>query len=179
MGRKQADLEKEITETQTAQIELDKTAEEFKREHDERHRLFEKWQEVTKNIARRNQDINDMGEKFAAVKVDISKNEDVLNEKKTQLRAQSKLNKEEEAKNMLLVRDISDRKNDNKQIEFEEINNLQAKVEILKNQLSSDATSLSSKRTKLDLQAQELLAKKQRLHSEQIKYAAHQTKLRN
>lgn len=80
---------------------------------------------------------------------------------------------------MLLVRDISDRKNENKQIEFEEINNLQAKVEILKNQLSSDATALSSKRTKLDLLAQELLAKKQRLHSEQIKYAAHQTKLKN
>lgn len=95
MGRKQADLEKEITETQTAQIELDKTAEEFKREHDERHRLFEKWQEVTKNIARRNQDINDMGEEFAAVKIEISKNEDILSEKKTQLRAQSKLNKEE------------------------------------------------------------------------------------
>jgi len=52
-------------------------------------------------------------------------------------------------------------------------------VEILKNQLSSDATNLSSKRTKLELLGQDLLAKKQRLHNEQIKYAAHMTKLRN
>lgn len=36
-----------------------------------------------------------MGEEFAAVKIEISKNEDILSEKKTQLRAQSKLNKEE------------------------------------------------------------------------------------
>lgn len=57
---------------------MDKTAEEFKKEHDERHKLFEKWQEVTKNIAKRNQDINDMGEKLAEVKIEISNNEVIL-----------------------------------------------------------------------------------------------------
>lgn len=103
----------------------------------------------------------------------------MLSEKKKQLREQAKTNKEEEAKNMLLMRAISDKKNENKQMEFEEISNLQAKVEILKNQLSSDATNLSSKRTKLELLGQDLLAKKQRLHNEQVKYAAHMTKLRN
>lgn len=40
MGRKQNELEQEITETQAAQIELDKTAEEFKKQHEERHKLF-------------------------------------------------------------------------------------------------------------------------------------------
>ena len=34
---KAQELEKEVTETQAAQIELDKTAEEFKRLHAERH----------------------------------------------------------------------------------------------------------------------------------------------
>lgn len=80
---------------------------------------------------------------------------------------------------MLLMREISEKKNENKNVEFEEISNLQAKVEILKNQLSSGATTLSAKRTKVELLSQDLLAKKQRLHNEQIKYAAHQTKLRN
>jgi hypothetical protein len=60
-----------------------------------------------------------MGENFAAVKIDISRNEEVLNEKKKQLREQAKTNKEEEAKNMLLMRQISDKKNENKQMEFE------------------------------------------------------------
>jgi hypothetical protein len=72
---------------------LDKTAEEFRREHDERHKLFEKWQDVTKNIAKRNEDINNMGENFAAVKIEISCNEEVLSDKKRQLREQAKTNK--------------------------------------------------------------------------------------
>lgn len=53
VSRSQNELDREITETQTAQIELDKTAEEFRRQHDERHKLFQQWQEVTDNIARR------------------------------------------------------------------------------------------------------------------------------
>ena len=65
VNRKQTDLDREITVTQTAQIELDKTSEEFKKEHDERHKLFEKWQDVTKIIAKRDQDINKIGENFA------------------------------------------------------------------------------------------------------------------
>lgn len=36
-------LEREITETQAAQIELDKTAEDFKELHAERQRLLEQW----------------------------------------------------------------------------------------------------------------------------------------
>ena len=40
VSRRQNELDREITETQTAQIELDKTAEEFRRQHDERHKLF-------------------------------------------------------------------------------------------------------------------------------------------
>lgn len=74
VSRKQSDLEREITATQTSQIELDKTAEEFKKEHDQRHILFNKWQEVTKTIARRDDDINRIGEDFAALMDQINAN---------------------------------------------------------------------------------------------------------
>lgn len=40
VSKKQNELDKEITETQTAQIELDKTAEEFRQKHEERHRVL-------------------------------------------------------------------------------------------------------------------------------------------
>ena len=43
VARKAAELEQEVTETQAAQIELDKTAEEFKRLHSERHQLYLQW----------------------------------------------------------------------------------------------------------------------------------------
>ena len=40
---KATELEKEVTETQASQIELDKTAEEFKRLHSERHEIYLRW----------------------------------------------------------------------------------------------------------------------------------------
>jgi hypothetical protein len=43
VARKAKELEQEVTETQAAQIELDKTAEEFKRMHNERHQLYLQW----------------------------------------------------------------------------------------------------------------------------------------
>ena len=77
------------------------------------------------------------------------------------------------------MRDIGEKKNENKVIEFETNSNLQAEVEILKNKLSSDATLLVSKRNKIALLQQELLTKKQRLSNEQQKYGSHQVKLKN
>ena len=49
-----------------------------------------------------------------------------LDERKRQLNDQKKLNKEEEARNVLGNRDISERKNSNKRLEFEVIANLRA-----------------------------------------------------
>lgn len=40
VAKKEMELGNEITQTQTKQIELDKTAEEFKKHHEERHKLF-------------------------------------------------------------------------------------------------------------------------------------------
>ena len=97
---------------------------------------------------------------------EINKNKEVLEERKKQLTAQSKTNKEEEAKNVLGNREISDKKNENKRIQFERISNLQAEVEILKNQLSSFSTDLTTKQNKIALLNQELLQKKQRLQNE-------------
>jgi hypothetical protein len=56
----QKTLNNEITETQAKQIELDKNSEEFKRHHEERHKLFMQWQDVTENIYKRDQSIVDV-----------------------------------------------------------------------------------------------------------------------
>ena len=93
VGRKQQELDKEITSTQSTQIELDKTAEEFKKEHDERHKLFEKWQDVTTVIARRDEDILRIGEQVGEVLDLVANNQELLDEKKRQLEDQKRLNK--------------------------------------------------------------------------------------
>ena len=58
VGHKCKQLEQEVTETQAAQIELDKTAEEFKRLHQERHQLYLQWQDTVENSRKRDELIN-------------------------------------------------------------------------------------------------------------------------
>ena len=98
VARKESELAREITETQTSQIELDKTAEEFKKQHDERHKLFEKWQEVTKSIAKRNNDIMSVGEATAQVKAEITDQKERLEAEIVELKGAARGNKEEETK---------------------------------------------------------------------------------
>ena len=68
VSRKQAELEKEVTETQAAQIELDKTAQEFKRLHVERHNLYLQWAEAVQNSAKRDKILAEVGKEFANAK---------------------------------------------------------------------------------------------------------------
>ena len=85
MARKANELEKEVTETQAAQIELDKTAEEFKRMHSERHALYLQWQETVENSRRRDELINETGESYARAKDALDKKKGDLDEHKKKL----------------------------------------------------------------------------------------------
>ena len=68
VARKANELEQEVTETQAAQIELDKTAEEFKRLHQERHELYLQWQDTVENSRRRDELINETGVQYGNAK---------------------------------------------------------------------------------------------------------------
>lgn len=150
VGRKQSELEKEVTETQATQIELDKTAEEFKIHHEERHKHFIQWQEVSENIARRDQAIIEEGENFAAIKMKIKENQRELEKRKKYLAEEKAQNKNLEIQIGANERKIVDERSQNKRLE-EELTNLEAEVEILKNQLSAFASELSQKKNKLKI----------------------------
>lgn len=90
VGRKSKELEQEVTETQAAQIELDKTAEEFKRLHQERHQLYLQWQETVENSRRRDALINEEAVRFSVQK-------DFLDNKKNELEShKARLDREKE-----------------------------------------------------------------------------------
>ena len=178
VGKKQQELDKEITETQAAQIELDKTAEEFKKQHEERHQLFLQWQEVTEMIASRDASIRATGEEFARIKMEINANKDTLKERQKLLKQERMENKKLDASNELLERQKIQQIKQNKQIE-EENSQKEADVEILKNQVSAFATDLSNKRNAISILTQERLVKKQRLNAAQKKYNSHILKLEN
>eukprot|EP00736_Rhodelphis_marinus_P006285 Rmarinus@m.16247 len=68
VSAKKLQLAAEITETQAKQIELDKTAEDFRALHKERQELVRQWQESVQAMQRRHEDIRAAGERFAAGK---------------------------------------------------------------------------------------------------------------
>ena len=51
-------MNNEVTETLTAQIELDKTAEEFRIAHEEREVLIQQWEQIIDQMKRRDQEMD-------------------------------------------------------------------------------------------------------------------------
>ena len=51
-------LEHETTETLTAQIELDKTAEDFRKSHQDRQELIEQWEHTIEQMQRRDKEMD-------------------------------------------------------------------------------------------------------------------------
>ena len=83
---------------------------------------------MTKIIAKRDQDIIKIGMETQDLKEDIAQNKEIYDERIKQLETQKKINREQEAKVVFGNREISDRKNENKRMEFENIANLSAEV---------------------------------------------------
>ena len=57
-AKKRKVLNNEVTETLTAQIELDKTAEEFRNAHEEREVLIQQWEQIIDQMKRRDQEMD-------------------------------------------------------------------------------------------------------------------------
>jgi len=94
VARKCKELENEVTETQAAQIELDKTAEEFRRLHQERHELYLQWQETVQNIQRRDSFIYETGEQYSNLKQFYDQRKGELESQKTKLEREKENNKQ-------------------------------------------------------------------------------------
>jgi hypothetical protein len=67
-NREENELEKEITETQAYQIEIDKTSEEFRKQHQERHRIYAEWDGAIHSIAKRHEATLKATEDMAKIK---------------------------------------------------------------------------------------------------------------
>lgn len=86
--QRRKELENEITETRAAQIELDKTANDFKVLHEERHHLLEQWEEAVKAMHRRDAAIQQAADRYTEGKAWIEKRQRILKARKDFLQAE-------------------------------------------------------------------------------------------
>ena len=176
VAKKANELEQEVTETQAAQIELDKTAEEFKRLHQERHELYLQWQDTVENSRRRDDLIHESGVQYGNCKDFLdAKNRELEShlaglerEKENNRGTESNIQTEERTLTKLREQLAKD-EDQKKQIEGE--------VAILRNQLSAFATELANKRSAVSNINRILEDKMQRLDAAKKKYQATKDRL--
>eukprot|EP01083_Nonionella_stella_P285286 971089_1 len=81
-------LENEITETKAVQVELDATAQEFKKLHSDRNDIIHKWDHSVQNIHKKDEQIIDVTKKVGSLKTIIHQNDIEIEGKKQMLNGQ-------------------------------------------------------------------------------------------
>ena len=108
--KKRAELEDEVTETQAAQIELDKTADDFRKMHKERSDLVSQWEAAVSAMQKRDEAIQKAHEEFVVAKRQLKEKQEVLTERESFLSTEQKNNAEVEIKITSLERTIAKRR---------------------------------------------------------------------
>ena len=177
-NKRETELEKEITQTQAYQIEIDKTAAEFKKQHQDRHRIYAQWDEAIQQIAKRHDATLKAGEEMAAIKMKMKSNEAYLKERKKHLDEKRNQIKDIQEDTQKIERQIVQLKQINKAGREEELE-LNAQVKIFQNRLSAYSSELAHKRNKESMLKEELLNRKKRLTNANRKFKAQSNILKN
>jgi len=161
-NEKKLGLDKEVTETQAAQIELDKTAEQFRALHEERQHLIKQWEDALSAMKRRDEAITEASYKFADLKKQVEMKEKELTQKSKFLENEKVNNREKEVAIQGAERQIQrlhlELKNEERDLAV-----FSDEVDVVSNTLIKCATELSLKRTMLINVESGLDEKKKRL----------------
>jgi chromosome segregation ATPase len=155
-------LESEVTNTQAAQIELDKTAQDFKVLHQERQDLVTQWEAAVESMKRRNLSIEEAGRKLEDITELVSQKQDQLKEKQDFF----KLTQEE---NALADRQLVDAERSLQKFRAtlterrELLGNLKDELDIVKSSLTKTNSSLQMRRIEVQNASAVLEEKKAKL----------------
>eukprot|EP00754_Rhynchopus_humris_P039713 Rhum_TRINITY_DN22824_c0_g1::Rhum_TRINITY_DN22824_c0_g1_i1::g.176175::m.176175 len=142
---KKHQVEDEITETQAAQIELDKTAEDFRRLHRERQDLVGQWEETVHAMHRRDEVIQQARQSYAEGKQWLAKRTEQLRDRSQFLSVEQQNNKELDGKIAQEERVVSKYRGDHLHIS-QHLAELDDELEVVKNTLNKALADLNSKK---------------------------------
>ncbi|MBN3319607.1 CCD39 protein, partial [Atractosteus spatula] len=175
-NQKRKILDNELTETITAQIELDKTAEDFRQAHLERQELICQWENTIEQMKKRDQEMDQCSLLLAQVKKEIRERDAVIKEKKNFLEREVENNKEYEKKISSAERLAA-----RLRLEYQEQENnrmqLQDELESLKGTVDRTATDLQAMRSQLAHMKKEIQDKNNKLKASRQQNVALEEKL--
>ncbi|XP_029472241.1 coiled-coil domain-containing protein 39 [Rhinatrema bivittatum] len=146
--QKRKQLDNEFTETLTAQIELDKTAEEFRRVHRERQEVLGQWENMIEQMQRRDQDIDHCALLLAHLKQEHREKEGMIKERLQFLNGEIENNKEYEKKIGMSERQAAKLKQDYNTQDSNQIQ-LQDELDGLKTTVNRTSSQVEATRTQI------------------------------
>ncbi|KAF1470567.1 Coiled-coil domain-containing protein 39, partial [Eudyptula minor novaehollandiae] len=176
-NQKRRALDNELTETITAQIELDKTAEDFRRVHQERQEVIRQWENAIQQMQKRDQQIDHYALLITDIKQEIRKKEIVLKEKTSFLVNETLNNMEYEKKISSAEREATSLRNEYQTQDTYRVQ-LQDELDVLKSTVDRTASDLESLRTQVTNLKKEIQKKQARLSFLKEKNASLSNKLK-
>lgn len=162
VNRKHQELEKEVTETQASQIEMEKTAEELKQLQLDRQGLLDKLLTTEKQITKRHEELKGECETYLNHKTDILSLKKELDEKVEELNQNSRKNKHLQENVKKEESDLQKRREVQSRLD-KDIKEMTNDIEIKKNELSAIAKELNKKNHLINHLNNDLEIKKKKL----------------
>ncbi|NXE53230.1 CCD39 protein, partial [Casuarius casuarius] len=176
-NQKHRALDNELTETVTAQIELDKTAEDFRRVHQERQEVIRQWENAIEQMQRRDQQIDHCAMLITEIKQEMREKEILLKEKTSFLVTETVNNAEYEKTISSAEREASSLRNEYQTQDTYRVQ-LQDELNTLKCTVARTTSDLDSSRIQVANLKKEIQKKKSRLTSLKEQNASLSNKLK-
>ncbi|CAM9894366.1 unnamed protein product [Ectocarpus sp. 12 AP-2014] len=142
---KRAELQNLEAESSAKQVELDNTAADFRRLHAERQDLVRQWQNAIDGMRRRDEEINAVGEKYAAARQVRATRIETLAQNAARLKMQRNDNKEVQGSIENLERTVQ-RQREEAQAAQKRLEEFRDVLEVVKSTLGNGAGALARKR---------------------------------
>lgn len=124
----------QMTETQISQMELERTAENFRRLHDERQNLLQQWETAIQTMKKRDEEVEERQQYYQQLRDEVREKQALVDERERQLEEQNEANEHAEKQVLALERMLSKYKSDQVASKTE-LNNFQEELEMLKKTL--------------------------------------------
>ncbi|XP_046349187.1 coiled-coil domain-containing protein 39-like isoform X1 [Haliotis rufescens] len=166
-AKKRHQLDHEMTETLTAQIELDKTAEDFRKAHSERQELIQQWEYTIEQMQRRDKEMDLLAAQLARVKLEVRKREESIKEKQQFLEYEIENNQDQEVKISSAERQSAKQRLDLQEAETQRVQ-FQDELDALKRTVDRTNTDLEVTRSQVKQLRKEVIEKADRLEDAKL-----------
>lgn len=161
-AKKRRQLDHETTDTLTAQIELDKTAEDFRKAHQERQELIRQWENTIEQMQRRDKEMDLLAAQLARVKAEVRKREESIKEKQQFLDNEVENNREQEKRISIAERTAARIRSEYQEAETQRVQ-FQDELDALKRTVDRTVTDLESTRSQVAQLKKDVIDKENRL----------------